>query len=116
MTERQRTFFDGEFEADMEAKRHARRSDPETSHQAAAEIVQSGNLGRQCREILAHIKGRWASSAELADIALKYTSRISDLRHHGYDIKTRNSAAGWWYYRWDPPAEDEPCSSSSDSP
>lgn len=113
MAERQRTFFDEEFAADMEIKRHARRTDPATSHQAAEQIVESGKLGKQCREILAHIKGRWASSSELAAVALKYTSRISDLRHQGYDIKSRSSGS-WWYYRWDPPEEDESCNSSSD--
>lgn len=100
----QRTFFDDELHADMQVKRHARRTDPETSHQAAEEIIQSGRLGRQCRLILEAITGRWASSAELSDIALKYSGRISDLRARGYEIQVRRSNQ-WWYYRWDPPNE-----------
>ena len=35
---RQKTFFDDEFESDMQLKRMARKSDPDTSHQAAVEI------------------------------------------------------------------------------
>lgn len=97
--DRQRTFFDDEFAADMEAKRHARRTDPSTSHQAASDIVHSGKLSNQCQEILIRITGRWASSLELAEVALKYTSRLSDLRQRGYKIDTKRSDEGWWYYR-----------------
>lgn len=99
MDRRQRTFFDDEFQQDMEVKRHARRSDPATSHQAAEDVVKSGRLSRQCQEILTRITDRWASSCELSEVALKYTSRLSDLRQRGYKIDTKRSDEGWWYYR-----------------
>jgi hypothetical protein len=49
-----------------------------------------GRLENQCRKILALLKERGnqgATNAELSRIALKYTSRISDLRDLGHDIR-----------------------------
>ena len=50
--DRQRTFFDDEHEHDQHAKRLARTTDPETSKQAARELVASGQLGDQQRQTL----------------------------------------------------------------
>ena len=50
----------------------------------------SRRLAAQCQVILALLKERGnqgARNSELAHIALKYTSRISDLRAQGYDIR-----------------------------
>jgi hypothetical protein len=48
-----------------------------------------GRLANQCRRILALLKERGnegATNYELAKFALKYTSRISDLRDSGWRI------------------------------
>lgn len=44
-------------------------------------------LSRQCEAILLRLRAGPATNAELAQIALKYTSRISDLRKAGYDVR-----------------------------
>lgn len=47
----------------------ARRSDPETSHRAAARIKSSGALGRQQALVLAYVRQHpGCTSAELAEI------------------------------------------------
>ena len=59
-----------------------------------------GRLENQCRTILALLKGRGnqgATNAELARIALKYTSRISDLRDSGHDIRCFMEGSGGVY-------------------
>lgn len=96
--DKQRTFFDDEFTDDMEAKRHARRSDPSNSHQAAADIVISGKMWRQCEIILHRLQQGPASSADLAALTLKYTSRISDLRKAGHHIQCQHNSSGHWVY------------------
>jgi hypothetical protein len=93
----QRTFWDDEFVQDMEAKRHARRSDPPTSHEAAREAIESGRLSAQCQKILDRLRLGPAPSSELASIALKYTSRISDLRKRGHQIDASFLTPEWWY-------------------
>lgn len=95
---RQRTFFDDEFAADMEAKRHARRTDPATSHQASEDVVHSGRLSRQCEAILERLQRGPATSAELAELALKYSGRISDLRRAGHKIQCSRGVMGEWIY------------------
>jgi hypothetical protein len=97
MTSCQRTFWDDEFRSDMDAKRLARRSDPETSHEAAREAVESGRLSKQCEQILERLRCGPAPSSELAAIAQKYTGRISDLRKRGYRIDARHDGGEWWY-------------------
>lgn len=99
--DRQKSLWDDEFFADMQAKLHARRPDPATSHQAAEDVVKSGRMSLGCKEILIHITGRWASSAELAVLDLKYMSRISDLRQRGHKVEARMFADGEWYYKLD---------------
>ena len=53
----------------------------------------------QCEKILALLKTGPQTSATLAKIALKYTSRISDLRDAGHAIlATRIEGSGLWRY------------------
>jgi hypothetical protein len=44
-------------------------------------------LSRQCAEIVALLNRGPATNRWLADIALNYSGRISDLRHRGFDIR-----------------------------
>lgn len=44
-------------------------------------------LSKQCRQILWRLEQGPATNVELASIALKYTSRLSDLRAAGYDVQ-----------------------------
>ena len=57
-------------------------------------------LSRQERAILARLEQGPATNRELADIALKYTSRISVIRQAGYDIQVveRNVVTGFTRY------------------
>jgi hypothetical protein len=48
--------------------------------------IEAPRLSRQCVEILARLRMGMATNRELATIALKYTSRISDLRDAGFTI------------------------------
>jgi hypothetical protein len=57
-------------------------------------------LSNQCRQILERLRIGPASNIELAQIALKYTSRISDLRAAGYEVRCKRGALGtgqMWY-------------------
>jgi len=59
-----------------------------------------GRLENQCRTILTLLKQRGnqgATNAELSRIALKYTSRISDLRDAGHDIRCFQEGNGGVY-------------------
>jgi hypothetical protein len=80
--DRQKSLWDDEFFADLQAKLHARRP-----------------MSHACQEILTHITGRWASSIELAELSRKYTSHLSELRQRGYQIDTQRSDGGWLDYR-----------------
>lgn len=53
-------------------------------------------MSRQCRLILDRLRQGPATNTELASIALKYTSRISDLRAAGIDVSMidHNHASG----------------------
>lgn len=57
-------------------------------------------LSRQCRLILARLERGPASNQEMAEIALKYTGRISDLRKSGYDVRMirQNHKSGQTWY------------------
>ena len=76
--DRQRTFFDVELARDQEAKR----------------------LGGQCAKILERLRHGRTSNSDLALISLKYTSRISDLRKAGHDVRcvVQNRATGLTFY------------------
>ena len=54
-------------------------------------------LGKQCEAILARLQEGPATSYELAQIALKYTSRISDLRKSGHVVIGKRDVAGFVY-------------------
>ena len=49
--------------------------------------AEKPRLSGQCRLILAKLREGAATNDELARIARKYTSRISDLRKAGYDVQ-----------------------------
>jgi hypothetical protein len=44
-------------------------------------------LSRQCQAILDRLTQGAATNRELAELALKYTSRLSDIRAAGYDVR-----------------------------
>lgn len=44
-------------------------------------------MSRQCQLILERLRAGSATNGELSTLALKYTSRVSDLRASGYDVK-----------------------------
>ena len=59
-----------------------------------------GRLENQCKRILALLKQRGnqgVTNRELASYALKYTSRISDLRDSGHDIRCQQEGNGGLY-------------------
>jgi hypothetical protein len=57
-------------------------------------------LTRQCAAMLDRLRHGRVSNAELAQVALKYTSRISDLRAAGYDVQCvkQDKATGLSWY------------------
>lgn len=55
-------------------------------------------LSDQCREILDRLRRSPATNRELAGYALKYTSRISDLREAGFDIRNERLRQGLTLY------------------
>jgi len=63
----------------------------------------AGRVDNQCAKILALLKARGnqgATNYELARIALKYTSRISDLRKLGWRVSgtCESASKGVWRY------------------
>lgn len=48
---------------------------------------ETPRLSTQCEKILARLQRGTASNLELSGLALKYTSRISDLRKNGYVVE-----------------------------
>lgn len=94
---------------------HARTTDDVTSHEAAARMVASGLLNKQCREVLAALRkypGR--TSAELArDSGLeryKVARRLPDLRDQGFARKGGSRKCTHGQYRavtWWPICEDK---------
>jgi len=59
-----------------------------------------GRLETQNRRIIAFLKERGnqgATNVELSRFALKYTSRISDLRQEGYDIRCQMEGSNGVY-------------------
>lgn len=82
---------------DLTAESHARSTDPENSHEAAMDIVNSGRMSSQCKAILNRLQQGEATSLELSALSLKYTSRISDLRKAGYVIAATKTDGIWTY-------------------
>ncbi len=64
----------------------SRATDPATSHIAEDDYKASGAQESQAEAILARLRRGPAGAGELAQLALKYTSRISDLRTEGHVI------------------------------
>lgn len=62
------------------------------------EPTDTPRLTGQNLRILNRLRLGPASNTELSGISLKYTSRISDLRKHGFDIECRRQAGGWNLY------------------
>jgi len=65
----------------------SRTTDPPTSHQGERDLNRSGRRLSQADQILERLREGHATNAELAEISLKYTSRISDLRARGIDVR-----------------------------
>lgn len=49
--------------------------------------VETPRLTNQCQKILERLQRGPATNKELADLSLKYTGRISDLRASGYAVE-----------------------------
>jgi hypothetical protein len=64
-------------------------------------LTELRRLSGQCAAILARLHQGPASNFDLAQISLKYTSRISDIRKAGYDVRVveRDYASGRTVYR-----------------
>lgn len=56
------------------------------SRHSLASNIEHRRLSRQCEAILQRLQQGRVSNTELSHLALKYTSRISDLRERGYRI------------------------------
>lgn len=62
--------------------------------------VSTPRLSNQCQRILERLQKGSATNRELAEISLKYTGRISDLRSAGYLIRCEeNKRTGISVYR-----------------
>ena len=55
-------------------------------------------LRGQAAKILLRLQKGPALNTDLAEIALKYSGRISDLRAAGYEIEATNLGGGLWRY------------------
>lgn len=65
------------------------------------DTVEAPRLSTQCQKILDRLKAGPATNRELAEIALKYTGRLSDLRASGFSVAvmSRDRASGLtWYH------------------
>ncbi len=62
--------------------------------------AEKKRLSKQCQAILDRLRRGRASNVELSQIALKYTSRISDLRKAGHNVVcvSRHRESGLTYY------------------
>ena len=76
--------------------------------EVAAEVAQEQHRREAAQDrILARLRQGPAKNYELAEICLRYTGRMSDLRlHHGIRIDKRHLEGGVWEYRL---LEDVPC-------
>lgn len=69
---------------------------PRDPHVDPADLAR---LSGQNAAILARLRCGPATNVELAGIALKYTSRVSDLRKAGYRVECERGAGGATWYR-----------------
>ena len=58
------------------------------------DLPEVRRLAGQNAAILARLQAGPASARDLAQLSLKYTSRISDLRRAGYDVRCTESRGG----------------------
>lgn len=67
-----------------------------TAHDPSIARDEQPRLNRQTQAVLARLQSGPATNFELSAVALKYTSRISDLRASGYrvEIVERDHATG----------------------
>jgi hypothetical protein len=67
---------------------------------SAAPEPMRPRLSRQCLAILERLQAGPATNAELVQLALKYTGRLSELRQAGYDVQvaTHNRKTGQVVY------------------
>lgn len=74
---------------------------PPLSVNTSVHLAEAPRLSKQCAAILERLKRGAATNRELAEIALKYTGRLSDLRAAGYKIIVvqRDHASGLNTYR-----------------
>ena len=64
-----------------------------------ATVEEKVRLSKQCRAMLALLRHHDPTNAELAQIALKYTNRISELRQAGHKIpRPTKIEGGLWRY------------------
>lgn len=68
---------------------------PSDRHVAQADAPR---LSGQNLIILEMLRIGPVTNGQLAEVSLKYTSRLSDLRKHGYQIKAMNQGNGVWMY------------------
>lgn len=63
-------------------------------------VEEMKRLSKQCQRIYERLQKGPATNAELSRIALKYTSRISDLRQHDINVvcSDRNYKTGLTLY------------------
>jgi hypothetical protein len=64
----------------------SRRDDPPTSKEAERLLNKSGRRVSQKGKLLDRLLAGPATNVELAQLCIKYTGRISDLRADGWDI------------------------------
>lgn len=99
--ERQPSLFPPGFEALEQARREATVKikaavvprDPNVT-----EVADKRRLSGQSARILARLREGPATNAELAGLALKYTSRLSDIRSFGCEIGVERKAGGTFVY------------------
>jgi hypothetical protein len=78
---------------------------PRDSH--VTDPAELRRLTGQSAAILARLQRGPATARELSALSLKYTSRISDLRKAGYDVRCREDAeTGVSTYTLDVPASE----------
>lgn len=107
-------YDDGDMWDDsLEVRKHARRDGPPESKEAAADVIRSGRAAKQIQQILARLRCGPATSADLAEIALRYAARLWDLREAGHVITSVRmpNGGGLWLYTL---VEDEHGSNCSD--
>lgn len=62
-------------------------------------MIEGTRWENQRYRILSQLRKGPVTNRELSEVALKYTSRISDLRKFGFDIRCRRLGGGLTEYR-----------------